>query len=135
MNKYEFKLGYQIYKFKEEVSYDGKNSTLEEYYTTQEFCDEYSALADYCNNHGYIIEDKGDYYECVTITPPPEPSAKEKLEQEMYQLEAYLKNTDYMAIKCGERGLSMANEYPNEFYRRQACRDRINEIREALKRY
>lgn len=64
------------------------------------------------------------------------PLAKKRvLEMEMGQLDSYLRATDYMAIKCGEKGLSMANEYPNEFYRRQACRDRINEIREALKRY
>lgn len=129
MKTYEFKLGYQIYKFKEELSYDGQNSTLEEYYTTQEFCDEYSALADYCNQNSLIIEDKGDYYEAVTPPPPPELTEKELLEQELASLQAYLSSTDYMAIKCGERGLSMASEYPTEYAERQQARDRINEIR------
>lgn len=122
-------LGTRIYKIKT------VNGETIKYKNTQAFCDEYSALAEQCNKQGLLLEDKGDYYEVVTIPPPPEPTQKEKLEREMNQLESYLKQTDYMAIKCGEKGLSMANEYPNEYYRRQACRDRINEIREALKRY
>lgn len=128
-------LGTKIYKIKtrEVINEEGKK-VIESYnYShTQEFCDEYSALVEYCNANGLTIEDKGDYYECVTIPPPPEPTQKEKLEQEMYSLEAYLRSTDYMAIKCGERGLSMANEYPNEFAERQRARDRINEIRTQL---
>lgn len=83
-----------------------------------------------------------DYESCLAIAKKEayngeviieEPSTKEKLIQELAELESYLKQTDYMAIKCGERGLLMANEYPNEFAERQRARDRINEIRALLK--
>lgn len=131
-------LGTKIYKIKtrEIVHEDGTKATEQYNYNhTQEFCDEYSALADYCNNHGLTIEDKGDYYEAVTPPAPPEPTQKELLEQELASLQAYLSSTDYMAIKCGERGLSMASEYPTEYAERQRARDRINEINVLLKYY
>ena len=51
------------------------------------------------------------------------------LMNEMEELDKYLKETDYQAIKCAERGLSMESEYPEEFKKRQEARDRINEIR------
>lgn len=47
--------------------------------------------------------------------------------------ESYLKSTDYMAIKCSERGLSMQTEYSDEYAQRQKCRDEINALRERLK--
>jgi len=47
--------------------------------------------------------------------------------------EAYLSSTDYMAIKCAERGLSMQAEYPEEYLKRQNARDEINGLREQLK--
>lgn len=47
--------------------------------------------------------------------------------------ESYLKSTDYMAIKCAERGLSMQSEYPEEYAKRQTSRDEINDLREQLK--
>lgn len=131
-------LGTKIYKIKtrEIVNEEGKKVTESYHYShTQEFCDEYSALAEYCNNHGYVIEDKGGYYEAVTPPAPPEPTEKEKLEAELASLQAYLSSTDYMAIKCGERGLSMASEYPVEYAERQRARDRINEINVLLKYY
>lgn len=127
-------LGTRIYKIKEReiVTEEGKKVTESYNYNwTQEFCDEYSALADYCNNHGLTIEDKGDYYECVTPPPPAEPTVVEKLQQEEASLKAYLAETDYMAIKCAELGLSMASEYPTEYTERIKARARINEI-EAL---
>lgn len=57
------------------------------------------------------------------------------LQMEMEELESYLRSTDYMAIKCGERGLSMASEYPVEYAERQRARDRINEINALMKYY
>ena len=47
--------------------------------------------------------------------------------------ETYLSSTDYMAIKCAERGLSMQSEYPEEYAKRQTSRDEINDLREQLK--
>lgn len=41
---------------------------------------EYSECATWCNANGTTIEDKGDYYECVAIPPPP-PLTPEELKQ------------------------------------------------------
>lgn len=57
---------------------------------------------------------------------------KENLKRELYRHESYLRNTDYMAIKCAEKGVSMASAYPEEYVKRQQARDRINEIRAIL---
>ena len=57
---------------------------------------------------------------------------KYKLDEEMNDLKRYLSETDYMVVKCSERGLSMAIEYPTEYEERQKARDRINEINEIL---
>lgn len=131
-------LGTRIYKIKEREFVNEEGKKIVESYNynhTQEFCDEYSALADYCNQNGLAIEDKGGYYEAVIPPAPPKPTEKEKLEAELASRKAYLSSTDYMAIKCGERGLSMASEYPVEYAERQRARDRINEINALLKYY
>ena len=57
---------------------------------------------------------------------------KNDLAIERMTLRQYLSNTDYMVVKCSERGLSMATEYPTEYEERQKARDRINEINEIL---
>ena len=54
------------------------------------------------------------------------------LEREIESLTAYLANTDYMAIKCGELGMSMSSTYPNEYMERIKARARINEIETLL---
>ena len=56
----------------------------------------------------------------------------EALKAQMAEKEDYLKSTDYMAIKCAERGLSMQTEYPNEYIARQNARDGINDSRTQL---
>ena len=43
----------------------------------------------------------------------------------------YLDETDYIVIKCVEQGLDIETEYAGIKAKRQAARDRINEI-EAL---
>ena len=57
---------------------------------------------------------------------------RKALYSEVITLKRYLAETDYMVVKCSERGLSMANEYPTEYEERQKARDRINEINEIL---
>lgn len=124
-------LGTKIYKIKtrEIINEEGKKIVEQYNYShTQEFCEEYSQLAEWCNNNGATIEDKGEYYEAVTPPPPPAPTEKELLEAERAKLQSYLNATDYMAIKCAERGLTMASEYPEEYKARQDARNRINEI-------
>ena len=58
---------------------------------------------------------------------------REAILSQIEEKESYLKSTDYMAIKCAERGLSMQTEYSDEYTQRQKCRDEINALRERLK--
>jgi len=52
---------------------------------------EYSALAQWSNDNGAMIVDRGDYYECVAIPPPTE---RELLEQELSLLLAWFSTYD-----------------------------------------
>ena len=49
--------------------------------------DEYSKVAEWCNENNATIEDKGDYYEVVAIVPH-EPTLQEQLEslEHKYQM-------------------------------------------------
>lgn len=57
--------------------------------------------------------------------------AKAAASVEIAQLRAYLTQTDYAPIKCGELGLSMAEIYPELHAERTAARARINELQEG----
>lgn len=123
-------LGTKIYKIKEREIVTEEGVVAVESYNynhTQEFCDEYSALAEYCNANGLTIEDKGDYYECVTIPPPPEPTEKELLEQEKAELESWLRSHDYIGTKIAT-GRATIEEYAEEIALMTVKADRINEI-------
>lgn len=82
----------------------------------------------------YNIEDVRAYCEAnpnmVLSEHPLE--YKKNLLMEMRTLKQYLAETDYMAIKCAEKGISMASAYPEEYVKRQQARDRINEIRALI---
>ena len=91
---------------------------------------EYRNAASWCNSNNSWIEDKGDYYEICTWSSFEQ--EKQKMQSELHKLEDYLESTDYMVVKCMERGLDMQREYPIDFQKRQDARDRINEIREDL---
>lgn len=106
----EFYIGYKM-----EKPIEGKN---------------YPDMASWCNMNNAWIEDKGDYYEVCTWSEAD--LKKKNLKSELSQFEEYLNDTDYMVIKCMERGLDMQSEYPDEFNKRQEARDKINEIRNKL---
>ena len=55
---------------------------------------------------------------------------KAKMDAEVAQ--AYLDNTDYMVVKCAERGLSMLEEYPAEYAKREDSRRVIRAYRGML---
>ena len=57
--------------------------------------DEYSALADWCNQHNAMIVDQGDYYEAV---PVPEPTTDELAKQVRATRDALLAETDYLVM-------------------------------------
>lgn len=99
------------------------------FYKTGYLQEEYSECAKWCNEtQSAMIKDMGDYYECVAI---PKPTAEEQAQSEISQLKQYLADTDYCAIKCGELGLSMSTEYPEEYQKRIDARARINELEET----
>jgi hypothetical protein len=56
--------------------------------------------------------------------------AKLKADAEIAQ--AYLDSTDYMVIKCAELGLSMEDEYPDEYIKREDSRRIIREYRSMV---
>lgn len=92
--------------------------------------EEYTACAQWCNEtQSALIKDMGDYYECVEV---PELTAEEQAKMEILQLKQYLSDTDYCAIKCGELGLSMQQEYPEIYQKRIDARARINELEETF---
>lgn len=91
---------------------------------------EYRNAASWCNSNNSWIEDKGDHYEICTWSSYEQ--KKQKLQSELHKLEDYLESTDYMVVKCMERGLDMQTEYPLDYQKRQDARDRINEIRKEL---
>lgn len=55
----------------------------------------YAKLAEWCNNNNATIEDKGDYYEVVTI---PEPSDEERASIVRSQRNTKLEATDYLLV-------------------------------------
>lgn len=57
--------------------------------------DEYSALADWCNQNNAMIVDQGDYYEAV---PVPEPTIDELASQVRATRDALLAETDYLVM-------------------------------------
>lgn len=90
----------------------------------------YTEMADFCNaTQKYTIEDKGDWYEVVEI---PQPSEEYKQKQEAMnlrsQLQAFLSDTDYAVIKCGELKLDLDAEYPGLSEKRAQARAKINEL-------
>ena len=91
---------------------------------------EYRNAASWCNSNNSWIEDKGDYYEICTWSSSEK--EKQKLQSELLKLEDYLESTDYMVVKCMERGFDMQSEYPLDYQKRQDARDRINEIRKEI---
>lgn len=55
----------------------------------------YSELAAWCNANNAMIDDNGDYYECVAI---PEPTQSEKAERIRAERDALLHETDYLVM-------------------------------------
>lgn len=72
----------------------------------------------------YSAEEKADMESSKTVA---------EIRSLIASKETYLNSTDYMAIKCSERGLSIQTEYPEEYAQRQNARDEINDLREQLK--
>ena len=91
----------------------------------------YARMADFCNSTmSYQIEDKGEYYEIVERVTE-EPSEKELLEREKGDLEAWLKDHDYIGVKIAT-GRATIEEYATEIAEMTEKAERINEINALL---
>ena len=86
----------------------------------------YSATAQWCNDNGATIEDKGEYYEVVPI---PEPTQEERDAAEIERLKAELAATDYKCLKYVDGALT-EEEYAEVKAYRQELRNRINALEE-----
>lgn len=91
--------------------------------------DEYSEVAQWCNEGGeYHIEEQDQYY---AVVKNPEPTPEEVKQARIMELKAELSATDYKIIKCSECNLA-GEPLPydiNELHAtRQAIRDEINEL-------
>ena len=92
--------------------------------------EEKGQFIDWCNEHGCTYKSEDGVW---TILPPDtDAESKAMVQAEIATLQDYLASTDYMVIKCLERGLDMSIEYPREYVERQNARRRINELREQL---
>ena len=96
---------------------------------TEEQQNEYTEVAEWCNESGqYHIEDMGEYYAVVENTPP---SPEELKQQEIQQLKQYLQETDYIVIKIAEGEEPTAHTL-EIISRRKEARARINELEAEL---
>jgi len=90
---------------------------------------QYSEMAQWCNENACFMAEHDTYYEITII---PESSYQEQLQQERIELKNYLNETDWIVVKCMERGLDIKTEYPKEYILRGKARTRIDEIDEEL---
>ena len=84
------------------------------------FASEESATEFFTEHHNELVE----------VILAREALAKLKADAEIAQ--AYLDSTDYMVIKCAELGLSMEDEYPDEYVKREDSRRIIREYRSMV---
>lgn len=87
--------------------------------------EEYTAVAEWCNEGGqYHIEKNGDYYEVVKN---PEPTEEDIKQARIIELKRLLSQTDYVVIKIAE-GSATPEEYADVIANRRAWRAEINEL-------
>ena len=70
-----------------------------------------------------IVPDENGYPKLV---PYPEPTEEEKAQTEIYELESYLKTTDWYSTRFAETGKEIPIEIKEK---REQARDRISELR------
>ena len=89
---------------------------------TQEECDNYTRIAEWCNSNNCSIEDKGEYFEVVAIIPY-EPTKEDKIEA----LKAELASYDYIGIKIS-MGVATVEEYADKIAYTEQLRKQINDL-------
>ena len=106
-------------------------SALENEETSEQAQQEYSKVAQWCNDgQQYRIIEDGDYYK---VEPIPEPTAEEIKQAEINELKQYLADTDYIANKLIEaiddaELQDLKEKYAETLKKRRQARTRINEL-------
>ncbi len=95
------------------------------FYKSNYDLNEYIQCSAWCNSNNATIVDKGEYYECVSLPPAPEPS----IEDQINALKSELATYDYIGIKIA-MGVATQEEYADKIAYTQELRQRINELEE-----
>lgn len=86
--------------------------------------DTHMSIIEEANNKGKLI--KGDKDGQPILVDPPEPTEKEKAEQRLHELEAYLTETDWYVIRNADTGVPVPNDIKQK---RQEAREEISQLR------
>lgn len=93
---------------------------------TQEQCNQYAQVAEWCNNNNAHIEDKGECYEVVK-TEVYTPTDEEIKQAKITELKAELASYDYIGVKIA-MGVASVEEYADKIAYTQELRKQINEL-------
>lgn len=128
---------YADWKVKKELIYGYDNPTEEQRKEMEEAQNEYSKVAEWCNQgQEYHIEDTEDGY--FSVVKNPEPTKEDLLKSEMYELQRYLSETDYITNKLAEvvddmeAYEAMKAKYSEQLIKRAEARVRIREIEKEI---
>jgi len=128
---------YADWKVKKELIYGYDNPTEEQRKEMEEAQNEYSKVAEWCNqSQEYHIEDTEDGY--FSVVKNPEPTKEDLLKSEMYELQRYLSETDYITNKLAEvvddmeAYEAMKAKYSEQLIKRAEARVRIREIEKEI---
>jgi hypothetical protein len=93
-----------------------------------EKADEYSQVAEWCNDGGeYHIEDTGEYFEVVKNPEPALLTGKELKQQRIFELKRLLANADYWGQKYLD-GEYTEEEWAEKAAQRKAWREEIRQL-------
>jgi len=115
----------KIKETNDEWGFDVFNSTFESFIEIDE--SKHMSIVNEANSKGKLI--KGDEEGKPILVDPPEPTEKEKSEQRINELENYLRNTDWYAIRFADTEEPIPADIKTN---RQAAREEISKLRELL---
>ena len=109
----------------DEWGFDVFNSTFESFIEIDK--SKHMSIVNEANAKGKLI--KGDEEGNPILVDPPEPTEKEKAEQRIYELETFLRNTDWYAIRFADTEEPIPADIKTN---RQVAREEISKLRELL---
>lgn len=109
----------------DEWGFDVFNSTFESFIEIDK--SKHMSIVNEANAKGKLI--KGDEEGNPILVDPPEPTEKEKSEQRINELENFLRNTDWYAIRFADTEEPIPADIKTN---RQAAREEISKLRELL---